>query len=60
MHNNEHENKKIQELVEPANKVEMNEEVSLEQLESLCYTFGRRPRGCTGYTSVGDTDEILF
>lgn len=35
-------------------------EVSLEELESLCYTFGRRPRGCTGYTSTGDNDDVLF
>jgi len=34
-------------------------EVSLEQLESLCYTFGRRGRGCT-LISTEDSDDVLF
>jgi hypothetical protein len=32
--------------------------VSLEELESLCYTFDRRGRGCT-LVSTG-SDDVLF
>ena len=35
-------------------------EVRLEELESLCSGFARRPRGCGGFTSTDDTDDILF
>jgi hypothetical protein len=36
-------------------------EVTLEQLESLCYGFSSRPRGCgPTFVSVSDTDDVLF
>ena len=37
-------------------------EVSLEELESLCYNFDRRPRGCNPgqFVSIGDNDDVLF
>lgn len=51
------------ELIQPAGaKASISEsEVSLEQLESLCYSFSARPRGCgPTFTSVNDTDDVLF
>ncbi|GCC53242.1 hypothetical protein SanaruYs_34850 [Chryseotalea sanaruensis] len=58
-------------LVQPATKVRKTidgKEVSLEELESLCTNFDRRPRGCNaesstldgGFTSAGDNDDVLF
>lgn len=36
-------------------------EVTLEQLESLCYSFSARPRGCSPtFVSVGENDDVLF
>jgi hypothetical protein len=36
-------------------------EVTLEQLESLCYSFSARPRGCSPtFTSVSENEDVLF
>lgn len=36
-------------------------EVTLQQLESLCYGFSARPRGCSPtFVSVGENDDVLF
>jgi hypothetical protein len=52
---------KTSELVKSAKSTKNGKpEVTLEQLESLCYSFSARPRGCTTYTSTGDNDDVLF
>ncbi|GCC53241.1 hypothetical protein SanaruYs_34840 [Chryseotalea sanaruensis] len=62
---------KNKQLIEPSIKTRRTidgKEVSLEELESLCTSFDRRPRGCNaesstldgGFTSAGDNDDVLF
>ncbi|SKC83349.1 FlmA family RiPP peptide [Ohtaekwangia koreensis] len=63
---------KTKQLLEPSNKAPKTidgVEVSLEQLESLCTEFDKRPRGCNsetepadgaGFSSTGDNDDVLF
>lgn len=52
-------NKTRELLKSKKNDPQTGKEVSLEQLESLCYMYGRRGRGCT-LTSTEDSDDILF
>lgn len=64
-------------LIEPSKKLRKTldgKEVTLEELESLCGTFDRRPRGCNSkktevaapgeggdsFSSIGDNDDVLF
>lgn len=66
----ENESTKSKQLLEPSKKTQKTidgVEVSLEQLESLCTEFDKRPRGCNaenaqdgGFTSTGDNDDVLF
>jgi hypothetical protein len=54
---------KMKELIQPEGVKPMlpEAEVTLEQLESLCYGFSARPRGCSPtFTSVNDNDDVLF
>jgi hypothetical protein len=64
-------NEKNRQLLEPSTKVKSTIDgntVSLEELESLCSSFDRRPRGCNaetsepgaGFSSTGDNDDVLF
>ena len=50
------------ELIQPegAGPVPAEPEVTLEQLESLCYGFASRARGCSFFNSVSDTEDVLF
>lgn len=64
MKNNQ--NKQILEPSLKSKKTIDGKEVSLEELESLCSNFDKRPRGCNaesadgGFTSTGDNDDVLF
>ena len=51
--------KKIEQLVTPI-KSGGDENISLEQIESLCGSFTRRPRGCNSFSSIEDEDDLLF
>jgi hypothetical protein len=64
-------NEKNRQLLEPSKNVKTTIDgstVSLEELESLCTNFDRRPRGCNaetaepgaGFSSTGDNDDVLF
>ena len=69
----ENQNPKNIQLIEPTNKGRKTldgKEVSITELESLCNSFDKRPRGCNaetstieadgGFTSTGDNDDVLF
>lgn len=74
---NNQENPTSRQLIEPSKKLRKTidgREVTLEELESLCTTFDRRPRGCNSkktevaapgeggdsFSSIGDNDDVLF
>lgn len=50
---------KTKELLKAKKSATQGREVTLEELESLCYEFSRRGRGCT-LDSTGGSDDILF
>jgi hypothetical protein len=68
MNNKNSPNKQLLEPSKRSQKTVDGTDVSLEQLESLCTEFDRRPRGCNaetaepgaGFSSSGDNDDVLF
>lgn len=65
---------KNKQLVQPSTQAKTTlegKEVQLSELESLCGSFDKRPRGCnaetdnkleaaSGFSSTGDNDDVLF
>ncbi|WP_079688957.1 FlmA family RiPP peptide [Ohtaekwangia koreensis] len=69
MEKNEKFPKQILEPSTRSKKTLEGKDVSLEELESLCSNFDKRPRGCNsetepadgaGFSSTGDNDDVLF
>lgn len=56
-------NKITDQLITPMPNLKLDIEgaaISLEELESLCYSFSSRPKGCTTFTATGENDDVLF
>ncbi len=49
-------NPKSKQLLAPLD----SKEVTLEELESLCYGFDARPRGCNSFDATDENDDVLF
>lgn len=56
-------NQKSGQLIKPKSDLKSDIEeaaISLEELESLCYTFNSRPKGCNSFSATGENDDVLF